>query len=57
MKEVIPAAIESMIEGLTDPNRNRFLKDSHLAMMERSIKAMQQAIDEYKGSQRQSNRR
>lgn len=57
-KETLPAAIESMIEGLSDPTRNRFLKESHLAMIERTIKALQKAVDDYKlNQQKKMNRR
>jgi hypothetical protein len=47
MNNLIPAAVESMIESLLDPNKNRFLKESHLEMMKRSISEMQKAIDLY----------
>lgn len=51
-KPVLPAAIESMIEGLVDPQRNTFLKESHLAMIERSIQALQEAVLQYKSTQK-----
>lgn len=47
-KPVLPAAIESIIEGLVDPTKNRFLKESHLAMVENCIKALQDAVLDYK---------
>lgn len=46
-KTVIPAAIESLIEGLVDPTKNKFLKESHLVMVENCIKALQDAVLEY----------
>lgn len=47
-KPVLPAAIESLIEGLVDPQKNRFLKESHLMMIERCISALQDAVLKYK---------
>lgn len=51
-KRNLPAAIESMIEGLVDPTKNSFLKESHLAMMQQCIEAMQEAIVEYEKGKR-----
>ena len=47
-KPVLPAAIENLIEGLVDPTKNRFLKESHLMMVERCILALQDAVNQYK---------
>lgn len=45
---LIPAAIESMIDRLKSPALDRHLKETHCMMMERSIVALQKAVDDYK---------
>lgn len=44
----LPAAIESMISSLNSTSRDRHLRETHCALMERCIKAMQDAVNEYK---------
>lgn len=47
-KKFIPPAIEEMINALNDPGKSRALRETHLAMIERSIEALETAVSKYK---------
>lgn len=47
-KNFIPPAIEEMIKSLNDNTKNKALRETQLAMMERSVVALTTAITQYK---------
>lgn len=51
-KNHVPPFIEKMVESLNDPNTSKFLKNSHLKLIENSIAALSKAAEDYKNKQK-----